>query len=460
MNIRKLLLIVTVAMTSLAGHGQTSLRIAMPWVFSGYRQNGIRWSLDTVIRPTRAMWSHVNDSVSRSKVSMDAIDYAEMLLRSDTTAFTEHADTVAPAMVGNFDPEHPLGPATPYWLDRAIRERDFADNFIYSNMVKDPYCIDYAEWKLPVPPKLPKDDYSFRGFIRNLELPVPHVPGNGITPRGEIGQINWLHTCNIALQLSQAYISQNWYQGGSDYLAIFANFLWDVTLNPVYHPKLMFQSTLSYKLAINSTLQDQFHKYAVSQELFQYNLKFGYKAAKNWFYSMTALFKTQFLNSYPSDSETRTASFLSPATLNLGLGMTYSYTKPNKKLSFTASIAPVSYNLTTCIDRLVDHAQFGMLPDQRINNEFGSNAEVNFYWALRDNISYKTRLFLFTDYSNFVGDWENTLNFQWSKLFSTQLYFYFRYDTAADTSKGSRWGKWMLKEILSFGLSYTFSTKG
>ena len=42
MNIRKLLLIVTVAMTSLAGQGQTSLRIAMPWVLSGYRQNGIR----------------------------------------------------------------------------------------------------------------------------------------------------------------------------------------------------------------------------------------------------------------------------------------------------------------------------------------------------------------------------------------------------------------------------------
>ena len=230
-------------------------------------------------------------------------------------------------------------------------------------------------------------------------------------------------------------------------------------LNPVYNPRVMFQSTVNYKLAITSTHEDQFHKYAISQELFQYNLKFGYKAANRWYYSLTGLFKTQFLNSYASNSETRTASFLSPGTANVGIGMTYNYEKPNKKLSFSASIAPLSYNLKICLDDKIDHASLGMKPDQRTLHEYGSNAELNFYCAFRDNISYRSRLFLFTDYKNFVGDWENTLNFQFSKYFSTQLYFYFRYDTATDSGIDRKWKKWMLKEILSVGLSYTFSTK-
>jgi len=100
-----------------------------------------------------------------------------------------------------------------------------------------------------------------------------------------------------------------------------------------------------------------------------------------------------------------------------------------------------------------------MLPGQRTVNEYGSNTEINFYWAFRNNISYSTRLFLFTDYSHFNGDWENTLNFQWTKLFSTQIYAYLRYDSAADVNLAPKWKKWMLKEILSVGLSYNFSTK-
>lgn len=464
MNIKRLIPLCVLLLTATPMFGQASLRLTVPWVFSGYRNIGLDWQLDTVLRPTNAMWRQVNDSIKRENLSLNAIEYADMLLNADTTRTSfdnpdNDFNTEEPAFSGDFDPDHPLGPEIPYWLDRAIREYDFVDNYIYTTMVRNPRYIDYAEWNLPIPPHLPEEDYSFRGFIKNLHLPVSSVPVPDMAVKSEPGHINWLHTFNISLQLSQAYISHNWYQGGSDYLAFFGNFLWDVSLNPVYHPNTMFQSTVNYKLAINSTSQDEYHKYAVSQELFQYDLKLGFKATRHWYYSLTTQFKTQFLHSYGSNSMIRTASFLSPGTLNVGLGMTYSYAKKNNKLTLTASVSPVSYNLRTCIDNLVDHAQFGMEPGQRILNELGSNAEVNFFWAFRENISYKTRLFLFTDYSNFTGDWENTLNFQWSKLFSTQLYFYLRYDTAADSSIAPKWKKWMLKEILSVGLSYTFTTK-
>lgn len=350
-----------------------------------------------------------------------------------------------------------FGSVTPDWLKKAADTYRFQEDFVYEMMLRRPGLIEYAYWDLPERPRLKEEDYSLRGFIRGIDLPALGEAG---TLRGSGHDvINWLHLFNVSLQLSQAYVSGNWYQGGNSYLAFLGSFLWDVQLNNVYHPNLIFQSTVSYKLAINSTPDDEFHKYSVSQDLFQYNLKTGYKAFQNWYYSFLMQFKTQFLHSYPANSETRTASFLSPGELNLGLGMTYSKENEKKTLKFSASVSPVSYNLKTCIDPLVDHAQFGIKPGRRLVNEVGSNAEVNFMAKIWENTTYTTRLFLFTDYRVLQGDWENTINFQFSKVFSTQIYAHLRYDTSADSSIDRNWRKLMLKEILSVGISYTFSTK-
>ena len=139
----------------------------------------------------------------------------------------------------------------------------------------------------------------------------------------------------------------------------------------------------------------------------------------------------------------------------MGLGMSYSFKKNN--VDFTATISPLSYNLKTCITDRIDHGQFNIKPDRKTHSEFGSNAEFNMNWKIRYNINYKTRLFLFTDYSYFLADWENTLNFDINKFLSTQIYVHMRYDTSTETN--TSWKHFMLREVLSFGLSYTFSTK-
>ncbi len=444
-------------------------KMALPWVFTGYHSLSRKWLPDTTLHATQTVWRMAEDSIRASNEAL----LKEDLRRQGVQIIDAVPDSVAAVGLEDFfslddaiptyqepiDYENPVGLEIPGWLRDAIRERSVADDFMYRLMVEQPHYIQYAEWDLPVPPTLPEEDHSFMAYIRRLNLPEVDMDEVETSHKGEIKRINWLHTLNASLQLSQAYISHNWYQGGNDYLAFFGNFLWDVQLNPVYNPRIMFQSTLNYKLAITSTSEDEYHKYSVSQELFQYNLKFGYQAAHHWYYSLNGLFKTQFLNSYPANSESRKAGFLSPGTANVGLGMTYNYEKPNKKLSFSVSIAPLSYNLKMCIDDKIDRASLGMKEGQDFQHEYGSNAEVNFLVAFRNNISYKSRLFLFTDYKNFTGDWENTINFQFSKYFSTQLYFYFRYDSASDSKIDPKWKKWMLKEILSVGISYNFSTK-
>lgn len=349
------------------------------------------------------------------------------------------------------------GDVIPEWLSRSQASFGRQLDLQYLDMVYRPSQKNYAFWTLPVPPTLPPDDYSYAAFLRRQHLNVNLE--SAIIPEIELEKRHWLHVLNVAVQFSQAYLSKNWYQGGNNYLALLGNFLWDVQLNQVFHPNMMFQSTLSYKLGMNSTEDNALHKYSISEDLFQYNFKFGYKAAHHWYYSFTTQFKTQLLNNYYSDSMVRIASFLTPGTLTLGAGMTYTKQNAKKTIDLVASISPLSYNLKTAIDSAIDHQLFGMDQAVKSVSEYGSSAEINFSWRMLDNILYKTRLFLFTDYKQSNADWQNTFEFQFSRFFSTQLYINLRYDSTADKSLDPKWNRWMLKEILSVGLSYTFSTK-
>lgn len=360
-------------------------------------------------------------------------------------------------------PKNPVSPSlnTPYiapWLHDALTQSRIIGDLMYSTMVNYPHTIQYTYWDLPVPPTLPEDDISLGTYIRSLNLPEISITEVSI-PEFEQKKKHWLHNFNTGLQFSQAYVSKNWYQGGNNYLQLLYNFYWDVQLNPVYHPNQIFQSTVSYKLGINSVEQSAVdRKYSISEDNFQYNVKYGFKSFQRWFYTITGLFKTQFMRNYKTNTDIMTASFLSPADLNLGLGMTYSYANQKKTFNLTASIAPLSYNLKVCIDKAIDPTQFNIKPGHKTHNEFGSSGEVNMTWQATSNISMRTRLFAFTDYNYFQGNIETTWDFAINKFLSTQIYANLRYDSSSDFN-ASRWHHWMLKEILSFGLSYSFSTK-
>lgn len=341
----------------------------------------------------------------------------------------------------------------PDWFKVSIRLRNQLRDAALRMMVNNPYTVEYADWNLPYPPRLPKEDHSFHAFLKRLDLPEI-TPDAAVIPEVEIKRRNWLHYFNVALQVSQAYVSPNWYQGGNSNVAGLFNFTWNVELNTVYHPNLLFQSSLQYKLAVNSNPKGSLHKYNTSQDLFQYNLKAGFKAFNHWFYSLNLLFQTQLFNAYPDDSEKRESTLLSPGTLNIGVGMTYTLAKNG--LNLTATISPLAYNLKTCLASDIDHEQFNIKPNRKTVSEVGSSAEINLTWKFNDNISWKSRLFLFSDYSYFLADWENTLNFQINKVLSTQIFLHPRFDSSTETN--TKWKHWMFHEILSFGISYTFAT--
>ncbi len=353
------------------------------------------------------------------------------------------------------------GYADPYafdWINEEILRTELLTRAKQHYIVNNPGLVMYNEKYLPEPPKHytatidPETASIVLKEVIALEAPKPEL-------ETEIKRRHWLRRFSGDLQFSQAYVSPNWYQGGNNNLNALLNLFYEVKLNPAFHPMWIFDNTFQYKLGMNNAPDDELRDYSISEDIFQWNMTAGYKSAKRWYYSVSAMFKTQLLNNYKSNSTELKAAFLSPAELNVGVGMTYSYANPKKTFTFDASISPLSWNMKTCTRRRMNETAFGIKEGRKVVNEIGSSAEGKLTWKICDNISLRSRLFLFTDYDYLQGDWENTVQFNINRFLSTQIYVHARYDsTTKRPDPESDWHKFQLKEILSFGFSYKFGT--
>ncbi len=365
-----------------------------------------------------------------------------------TYTFEEPQSVLTPDFTGN--------PATRWLEEQGAMQRNM-DRLQRSLFFGHPEFVQYNITMLPEAPKeyhavVNPEDHTIT-IVENISVPAaPTVESTVVKKR------HWIRSFNALLQFSQAYVSPNWYQGGNNNLNMLANIYYNVKLNQEYHPNLLFETTAQYKLGMNSAPDDEVHNYNISDDLLQITSTFGLKAAKRWYYSVTGNFKTQVLNSYPSNSYDLRSAFLSPGELTIGLGMTYGYANAKKTITFDASIAPISYHLKTCINKRIDPTLYNIKAGHRSESDFGSSAELKFFWQIAHNISYTTRLFAFTDYDSAQADWENRVSFDINRFLSTQIFCHFRYDTATPPCEDKNWKKLQIKEILSIGFSYKFSS--
>ncbi len=340
------------------------------------------------------------------------------------------------------------------WLRQSIGKRKAAKALRYDITVNYPQYVEYNVKDLPEPPKryVIKSDPSKTTLTLDERKygDVKIKSGDGVKVR------NWIHTFNAAIQFSQAYLSENWYQGGENNVNVLGDFSWTLKLNPNVYKNLLFENTAQYKVSINSAPQDTLRGYSISQDVFQINSKFGYKAIKNWYYSTTMRFKTQLFNNYKANTKTMKASFLTPGELNFGIGMTYNNKNKDKTASIDLSLSPLSVDMSICKNNTkVDPTSFGIDEGKHFKTEFGSNVEAKMSWKICHEVTWSSRLFAFTNYDHVQGDWENTFDFTINKYLSTRLYAHLRFDNSV--SKDPDWKYWQFNEILSFGFSYKFS---
>lgn len=343
------------------------------------------------------------------------------------------------------------------WLDRANAAARNESMLRQRYMIRFPQDVKYNVAWLPEAPKQYVATVNPKEHTIDIEEVLPVTPDK---MEVTIKKRHWLRTFNASLQFSQAYVSPNWYQGGNNNLNMLGNIYYNVQLNKKYHPNLLFESTFQYKLGLNNAPDDSLRNYAISEDLLQINSTFGFKAAHRWYYSVTAQFKTQILNSYVKNTHSLHSAFLSPSDLNAGLGMTYNYANKKETFTFDSSISPLSFGMKTVIrpNSEINHEDYNVAPDRKCSFKFGSTAEAKLQWQMTKNIQLRSRVYVFTDYSILQADWENTLSMDINRYLSTQIYVHARYDTSTPRSEDPSWHKLQVKEILSFGLSYKFST--
>lgn len=455
------ILILFVACTVLPAAAQNS---------RNYRYVNGSWVLDDASKsPAKAGSTSARDAVEAAQGYADGVlALPDSTLDVSATMFIPYY--YSPVIFDGYDinltpdsiaSNRPLpDPSSPsYWLATRLQTAERFRRFKQHYMVTYPNLVRYNINSLPEAPKR---------FIAKVDPTTERITVEEFTPtpaelKGEVGQlevkkIHWLQKFAGSVQFSQAYISPNWYQGGNNNLNMIANIIYNVNLNKAFHPNLLFENTFQYKLGLNSAPDDSIRNYSISEDLLQINSKFGVKAAKRWYYSATLQFKTQLLNNYKTNTRDLKAAFLSPGELNLGLGMTYEYVSPKKSVKFNVSIAPLSYNLKTCIESRMDEKTFGIKEGHTTVSQYGSNIDSKLTWKMAYNIDLVSHLTAFTDYNYIQADWENTISFAINKFLSTQLYVHLRYDTQTPGSIDYRWHKLQLKEILSFGFAYTVGT--
>ena len=262
----------------------------------------------------------------------------------------------------------------------------------------------------------------------------------------------WKKSAAASVQFSQHGISDNWYQGGESTNALLAEL--KLVANYDDRQKVQFDNSLEMKLGFITAPSDTVHTWKTNADLFRLNSKLGVRAIKNLYYTVASELSTQFFPNYTTNTNNLISSFLSPLQFKLSVGMDYKVNK--NKINISLMGAPFSYNFVYIMnDKIVNPSAFNVEPGHSSANLFGSEITANVDWKIKDNISYVTKFNYFTTYNKVIANWENTFNFQLSRHLSTKLFIHARFDDGVTLTEEKK-SYFQLKEMLTFGLSYTW----
>jgi hypothetical protein len=258
----------------------------------------------------------------------------------------------------------------------------------------------------------------------------------------------WVTGGSGSLQLTQNYISGNWYKGGESsksmlgYFQLFANY------ND--KEKVQFENMFEAKVGFMTAASDTIHSYKMNTDLLRLYSKLGLQAASNWYYTVSAEFNSQLFRNYKTNTNVVQSAFLAPANIILSVGMDYKQKRKNMNLS--VFLSPLAYNLRYVGSDKVDETRFGLEKDKSALNDFGSKIQTTLSWTIIPSVVLNSRFYYFTNYKKVETEWENTLNFVLNRYLSTKLFIHARFDDNAKRVDNHSY--FQLQELLSFGLNY------
>lgn len=261
----------------------------------------------------------------------------------------------------------------------------------------------------------------------------------------------WTLSGNGYLQFSQNYVSDNWYKGGESSVSLLAGLVWQFNYDD--KQRVQFENKIEWKLGFITAPSDTVHQTKTSEDMIRLSSKLGYQAVGNWYYTLSAEFKTQLFSMYDTNSDNMVSGLFSPAELNIGLGMDYKYSKENR-CNLSVLLSPLNYTRYSVLSDRVDPTDFNIKEGHKVENQLGSRVESTLKWTIINDLVWESRFSYTTNYEKVLTEWENTFTFTFNKYISTKLFVHARFDDSVTLDDGDTY--FQLQELLSLGFNYTW----
>ena len=231
----------------------------------------------------------------------------------------------------------------------------------------------------------------------------------------------WRREATLMLQISQNYVTANWYQGGSSSFAALGTAKGQISY---ISERFTWENFGEWRRMGGSTVSaDSLHKINTTDDMFRIYSKANLRIVPKLFTSVSAEIETRLLPTYQANSNMLKSAPFSPFRFNAAFGIDY---KPVKNLSI--SVSPVSYKMIHIMD----------------------TARV-----LVREVALESKFYFYTNYHDVELDLEVNCDFIITRFMSARLILHPRYDTSV-IMQGDTHAKIQFRELLSIGFAHKF----
>lgn len=258
----------------------------------------------------------------------------------------------------------------------------------------------------------------------------------------------WRKEATIIAQMTQNYVSPNWYQGGVSSFAVLSIMKGQIGY---YGDRFTWENTGEWRAGGSTAKEDTLRYVACTDDLFRLYSKANYKAVNKLYYSFSAEFETRFFRTYKTNTTTLKSAPFSPVRLNLALGIDY---KPIEGMSI--SFSPLAYKMIHVADTVnMNKADYGIEAGKKTLNDIGSSIRFEYVWKPVREVVLETKIYMYTNYKKVELDLEVNCDFIINRFFSARVMLHPRYDNTVILD-GQEKAKIQFKELLSIGFAHKF----
>ncbi len=258
----------------------------------------------------------------------------------------------------------------------------------------------------------------------------------------------WHYEALLMLQLTQNYVSKNWYTGGNSNFALLG--IAQGTVNYDNRKNFTWENTMEWRMGFNTVDADTLRKVNTNDDIFKFYTKANLRAFGLFSYSLTADFQTHFFHTWKENTTVAKTAPFSPIRLNLAFGLDY---KPVNGLSILLS--PLAYKFVYANDTKHTNPADFSIAEGNMLNELGSSLRVEWAWNPVREIALDTKFYCYTNYKRVELDLEVACDFIINRYFSARVMLHPRYDNTVILPDNEK-AKIQFKELLSIGFAHKF----